>query len=1069
MSVNGDRLTFLPDELGTVRTSETRGLTEVSCAAAFARDAAAAMQADETSVPDVLDVRRRTAEQLAKGDTAHWRGLMAVCLLADTWQEPVRVRTVSFGRDTSPFSRAVLAASGRDRLTLLVLENSGESCVLGLADEQLGLVPAADPEDVTRFLPDGILWADRSRGALLDPCELLNQRDRLLLASRLRLIAGEGPAAAFAEDLLRQDQRSEAEIIMGGAWLTQMKAVLGLAHEPGFSAYLTSEQEACLPVRGDNPLLAALHIEEPAGFSAQEQRLWRWRGVPFARTSSITGLESARDPREAEVLRELAEMEGLMEQNSARYPGVLAEAIGRWLQSHPGVCAASSGMLGEEQRRLAGMNGRSGSELTLTWPWQNDSPAVRLLLNEALGERMALGAAHPFPDRLTLMAGGDLNDALLNRMCSVTLEDTAWTSLLPLSEGLAACVAMGHGLDADSISLTDAGEGSVQVTLRLHMAGNVCLERIYPPEEQLRLTGEEIPGVSMWPSVPVSGGRWKAYFVSVRGDVSIGVLRGGTWTHALETGDLTRVRTMKTEDFPGCITLHRGSLCLGAVMYHAEPFVPAHMGAALAAIDPGASGVSMAMKLGGQLQPVSMPSLWRVLLRGGVTDLPGETLPVWPVDGRLPAAVTLIGDAADPQPFVDGRAVQSEALADAGTRDQAVYDVVWRVDALGRRARRLLLREVMLITSFHAVMCGAESIRWRAALPSSVAEGGRRQLLEEIRSLAEEMAIETGLALSGPTEGLAGALAAGMYLRDSGLMRGAFLLLDIGAGNVSADVWLRGVEHPVLSVRLPNGVSAMLAAGLMERPNSAAEDFAELDPELARDLHGALNRASGSVKGWEHLRLMMDDLLGPRLPELMGYMSHRSLTGRMTTTHALLILGFAQVMTLMGLSLEKVYRNPMMNDFLPQDLALCLCGRGSMVMTGLDEAVRYQLMRFVRMPMSPEHPVHSIRMTGSGVPGMEAVLGLTQMTVLPPPRDAGPGMPVMPNDVLVRYFLMQFNLCFPQASALLFPGMFGPGGQLTPAAEAAVNAVLAGVQGSEEQAFAAAIAQVRAHFVRSDE
>lgn len=1044
-----DGLALLPDEYGTVRLADGLGVVR-SLEEDLPQAAAGMMRAPYSDGPDVLAVKRRLLRSLEAGEAQQWRGLMAAVLLMDAWKEETTVTVQRITPETSGLSRSILHAAGRDELVLVLMCRGERRVLVGLADGELGVIPAAQPERLEDVLPARVTWY--REGVFADPTNELNQRDRRLLAARLKLLGGAEAVGAFAEALAQADAACEDAASLDEDWQVRMLAAVSLFREAGYEQRLTRREEAYYAVRTENPVLKALGLAESTRQERPEQVTWLWDDVPFARTCEQIGLEAVPG-MDGKVLPEILTEHIRLFDNSQRYCREMTERVNRYLLSRGPrfLQAARDQMANWVVRARARMND-APADLALTWPWADRSPAVQILLTEALGPQLAVGAACGLADRLTLMQGGSMEDTLLDQVCTVTVENETWVAVPPLSAGMAECVARygwtGHGFMPDCIRLEAAEDGTVTASVLLVGTGNVRITRAYRVEEQERWQAQDVPQIALWPSVPLESGRWKQYYVSVRGRADLGLLDHGAWNiRKNEEGS----RVFVTDAFPGCVSLHRGGLCLGALMYQAPIFHPEEKGEMLAALDVGASGVAMAVRVDGQMLPVEIPSLWRTLLRGEPRPMASEPLPVWPLGPVLPGNAAVTGTKPEPKPFLDGRVLSAESLDDAAERDKASYDLLWRTDDAGRRARRLMLREAMLLTVFHGVMHGAQSVRWRVALPSAVSETGRTLLLDEVRELTQETAWETGLPLSGfAAEGMPGRDAAALMLRESGL-RTAFLMLDIGAGSVSAALWLRGVDHPVMAFSLGSGLAAMLISGLTERADQVRADFAGLSGLPVAELAVNLEKAATSMQAWERSRLLLDHMLGAHLPDTARWMNGKCAAGQMTAMQALLVLDLAALMTAVGMLLEKAYRSPILNDHLPVEIPLCLCGRGSLLLTSLDETLRYQLTRFLRLGMSPEHPVRSIRMTAAGTPRLEEVQGLCTPEPLPVIPEPDRAQPIAPTAVAVRYFLMQFGLAFPQAAMLLFPGMIGPGGMLSPAAEAMVEAAAARMTGSDEE------------------
>ena len=167
---------------------------------------------------------------------------------------------------------------------------------------------------------------------------------------------------------------------------------------------------------------------------------------------------------------------------------------------------------------------------------------------------------------------------------------------------------------------------------------------------------------------------------------------------------------------------------------------------------------------------------------------------------------------------------------------------------------------------------------------------------------------------------------------------------------------------------------------------------------------------------------------------------------------------------LAGLMQEEVYRDPLLNDYLPADMTLLLAGRGGGIFALLPEGLRTRCIRMTRLEMSREHPVRGGRVQYSPAPGCEAVLGLCRM---PEVRGDEPGRamslrasgaPPMPVELLLLRFLSVFRQACPEACARLYAGLFDDAGLLTAEAEGAVRACAsrALARGAETEAAVAA-------------
>ena len=209
---------------------------------------------------------------------------------------------------------------------------------------------------------------------------------------------------------------------------------------------------------------------------------------------------------------------------------------------------------------------------------------------------------------------------------------------------------------------------------------------------------------------------------------------------------------------------------------------------------------------------------------------------------------------------------------------------------------------------------------------------------------------------------------------------------------------------------------------------------------------------------------LLDRCLADWGGQLAAHMNARLAEGRMTATQALLTLGFSAMFALAGLMQEEVFRDPLLNDYLPADMTLLLAGRGGGIFALLPEGLRTRCIRLTRLEMSREHPVRGGRVQYSPAPGCEAVLGLCRMTEVrgdEPGRAMSlraSGAPPMPVELLLLRFLSAFRQACPEACARLYAGLFDDAGLLTAEAEGTVRACAARAlaRGAEIEAAVAA-------------
>ncbi len=1027
---------FFPDEDLTPGLAPGIGPVVAEDAERLWREAGEAIHAVAAGAPTPLSVAEELRTSLDAGDETAWRGLMAVALLSDIWPDcpPVTVRVIH--AEDSPLATAVLADTGSDCLRLALIGEEGQEEVLGLCDPAWGVIPAARIDRALPLIPGRIAWLDRETGRWSDPIPALGRRERLVLTARLKALRDCPAAGRFAEDLqAREEEVTEASLhgAEAGRYQTRIKAVHCLRGLKGFEA-LTSREDTVMPVL-THPLLQAFSLREllPA---PEEGRVWLWRGVPFARDNGRIGLEPYGGEAEAETMETLAGELRLLEKHSLPFLRREAQTLAEWDKgAERTVSQEARELVLTWQRRAEESALRPAGPLSVACPVPDEptSPAIHLLLRERLGDSLAQTAYQPFSDNLLLLRDGDLGDETLSQNCLVRIGEITYTAVPPLSETLTEAIARSgwtdEGLQIGSFRFEARASGHVEASLSLRGKGLVRCVRDYRPEEIQR--PDAAPEVSLWPAVPMERSRWCAYYLSARG-AEIRYLRGDSWEMCAPTGPDALVRT---DSFPWCVALRRDGRSVGALPCRAALCHPGDRGIATVALDVGDAGVTLAISFGGEAEPIQMPSLWRMLVRGGEANTELTPLPVWPLGPVLPSAVLPRGEMGnDPQPFEDGW-ICPEELGDV---KQPVFPLTRRVDDTGRNARRLLLREAMLLCSFHAVMHGAIGIRWRAAIPSAMDGDQAVDFVETLRACAAQTERLTGLPLAAgeAVEAVRATQAEAHALRNGGLAGSSFLMLDVGAASTGVAVWLYGMDRPALELRLRGGVMTDLLSALTARPACASDDLGEAGSALAA---AAGNAADPSGKApWR-----LERLFGAHMPETMSAFAQKNLTGQGTWAQAVLLLSFAARCTVGGMALEALRRDSMLSSHLPGELPLWMLGRGSRALTAMDDGTRMQLTAFLRVGMHMNHPVRAFRLALTDAPKLEAVRGLCDPSVRPgetPMLDSP--ITSIPTEEMAAQFLRQFALLLPGAAAMLFPGVFAPGGYLMPEMEERIRSAV---------------------------
>lgn len=1037
--MSDETLILLPDEQEAVPLGEGTGM--IRAGESLPRLAAAALP----------PVPPEAAGDIPEGPA--WRGLLAFALLADLYPEG-RLTVEDLRPDASPLTGALLRALNADRVQLVFWTRGDRREVLGRADTAWGILPAEQPTALRGHLPDAVRWLDTA-SCFGDPLPWLSDPERRILHSRLHALASP-QAQRFAEDIAAMEARGADSVLAGAgadAWRTRVLATVCLNDETDFGdlRFLPDDHHP-----GDNPLLGALGKRAPLPHLPSDG-IWYWRGVPFARLNARLGCEAVPGhvQEQRDAMAELLSEMSRLERCSGSFCTRAAERLQFWLDARRAQLDARAAR--EAETWISDLREAAGSAhdpLTFASPLDTASPSLRMLLREALGDDARL-AEDAFSDRLTLVRGGMLGDAVLEELCRVPFRiQESWTALPPVSPRLAEHLAR-HGwehplLAADALRFTLLPDGHVEAGLTLRGRGDVTLTRTYTAEEQILM--EEAPSVSLWPNAALPADRWRAWWVSLRGEISCSFLQRGVWTEWQQGPGDARVHCVDT--FPRVIALHRGPLSIGALIAADRERSLPRCGDMNAAIEPGASAVKLALNGA----PPDLPGMWRILLRTDPAHA-GEPLPLGPVGAFLPPCVLLRDDAADPLPFEDGR------IADEAYDREAVGDLLWQSDGQTRRARKLLLRECAVLLALAAALKGAESLRLRLVLPDGMSEAMRQAIGTEFAAVAEQTVRACGLATGGgqpETVRRLWALCCGQRALNPS---SAFALLDIGASSACAAVWLRGMERPALSMELGGGMTSLLSTAFSLRPEWLKSEFwiapgIPLGPHtrLVQQAVEAVDRAGTDPAAFSLLQRTLDTLLGPAFADtakVIGAACAASM--RPSRIQALLLLTFALRLSGVGLMLEKIRWDSALSIHLPQEMPLIVCGRAAAMMQTFDTAAQWHLAHFPQVAMSAGHPTFSLPLVSGGVRGLEAAAG----ACLPPPPPREPALVrlngVLPPVQLAANFLAAFRQAMPAAAETLFPGFFAPAGMLSRTADSMLSAAASRTDPADSGAFSAII------------
>lgn len=1033
------------------------------------------MDAPDTAVgADVLGrLHRRREALLRREDEAHWRGLMAVALLWDVWGErtaALRVREIS---GDTPLTAMLLAArrpGEKEPLRLVTLEGAAGKAALGMADSQLGLIPALKRPKLASLLPARVTWYDEDNG-FADPTPVLNERDRGVLMHRLNLLGGEG-ARRYASALMQEGLRGSRALAARDAQAEEalrarLTAVCGLTAFEG----LTVAEERYAEGETVNPLLAGLKIDQPPIREAfRPQKVWLWQGKPFARSSAVTGLEAPMGAEADSALEQAKSACGML--NASRlWQGETARRMSDFLQAHAdnrSLAPAAKELIKETWRQLHGDAALVQEDIELVWPWEGETAAW--LVQQCLGKDFAQSGSAPFSGKLVLLpnaAPDALGDGVLCASCSLPMEAAGMFCLAipPLSAELARVVSEHEDcLRPEDFRMEVTEMGDVAASFTLKGTGRLTFRRVYGEEELILLQPEETPTVAVWPSVAFPAGTWQAYHVYSHGaGMQVLALRGGHW----EDGGAHMWSVMRTETFPRCLVLEREGECVGALLNLLPTFRTEAGAGAVASVDLGMTGTAVAMTQGGTTESLQLPCLVRTLLHGSKpVSFEEEFMPVAPVGAVLPSIASLINDVDDPLPLVDGHIGPAEQI------ELVQSSLKWSAGT--SKAHGLHMHQTMLITALWARMHGARDMAWRIALPADLSPEHRSALMNTVQRLAPIVTQEAGLPLgTGAVQAMDSDAALAAYIKASGYQRGSFLAMDVGAAGTAMLLWLRGMSRPCAVTHLPLGIHGMLLHSLIRHADAVAADFDMMFEGSAkkalRELSAQLRQARGSRKALKRCLLLLDECLGEHLDDIARCMNQTLSQGGMTILQALLLEGYAWLMTTAGLALEKAWQDTAVNDYLPAELPLCMAGRGSLLLKAMPETLQLRLTRFLQLGMQADNAVQQVRLAGAQEPKLEVALGMARAAegVYATAEEAQPyqeaELPMASPLLLLRRFLAAFHGEFPLAAHRLYPGLMEQG-RFTDQAEERMHALIqmyVGQGGATPAALAMCLEQLR--------
>lgn len=1049
-------LVFLPDREGRDELGQACGFVRVG--------------ADGSALKLLSDRLVLPPQEEKAADTTMWRGVLALSLLCDAWPEDgASVAMLTVDGTTSLFASWVLsarpAAERGDALHLALLEKEGKRRLLGIADAHRGLVLPATPSDFKGVIPARAVWYDAENDVWHDPVPCLNEHDRAILLSRLTMMGLDAPeVAALMADLSDADKPAVLAVQAGdeealSTLSTRIQAVCALNDFEAFTVL----QEPCR-VTADNALVRLFSGVDVRYTAERTCATYLWNGIPFARTSAALGLTGTDHPQQEEALSAIEREILLLTEGSTRWNSRCVTGIDEWLTQQDAALLPEVRAQAELIRHVQSARAREIQQtVTLHWPWDASSGAVKYLLREALGEGWMQGAQNPFSDYLTKLTGQVLGDHVLQHCCACA----DGILLPPLSREMAMCVAAcqeGEGLAPDMLRFEPREDGGITASYLLRGAGEVRMVRDYSVEEILVLSEGASPCVAVWPCLPMDS--WRAYHVFVRGgEASIAALSGGQWesllpeTPAVEEGETpppASWRCLHTERYPACLCVMKEGACLGVLPNLLPRYAIDATGDAQVAIDMGASATAAVITIDGKRIPAKGESLTRLLVMPQEMPEDDFLLSLTPQE-LTPSSVLLRGEGDEL--FTDGYvyAVTDLEAIRATAPGSVCTALKWRADARSVRARQILLHQVMLGASLNAMLAGAQSVRWRVTVADEMAEEGRDALLNLADTLAVRVAEETGLRLRDGGSRVtwaeeAAALQA--YLRTEGGVKGSFAVLDIGGSSVKTHLWMQGKNRPLGGAVILEGATTVLLSTLREHPEMLWEDFADCGNEeliSAVDMVcEQLTHAGESLAQSDQARMMLDALLEKYKKPITQHLYARFSAQQPTCMQAILLEMYASALFNVGLMLEQAGNDSQISHLFPGDLTICVTGRGAWLLDTLTPQMRTALERIAREPMALRHPVRSLTIRPAQLPAMGVALGMsvlkdTARTIDPPVIRTRRSF-----SELMHMLMVQLFQCYPLHVWKLHPGLFDQWGQVTAAGEEAIRRVASACYGEGE-------------------
>ena len=996
------------------------------------------------------------------------RGLLATLILRQYRRRSSDEAALSIDRYSSGDSsvlHAWLSSQSSDCVWILSLGQEDSRLPFALILPGRNLIPARITPSHVAFLPAfAAPWFDPDRLSFKDPCSLLGEENRTVLLDRLRAISDKLPSdrsdclSAFLKSFILDLEKSAENFSLPDQMDLRLRSAFGLRTLPAFQPVLlrkTCSFEQSLVTDDIAAMLTGQSSFAPFSAPIPEDIVYFYKDIPFARENSRLLLEAIPLPAEKWILTLLDQECRTLSRASDDYHDALVRELSLLLERYPEALP--------EARKIAcdllnqAKAPVSETETELVWPWDMKSPSVLTILTESLGQPLAVSALQPFSDLLALFpARGNevIGDSIMASMCLLPLQTIPNDQdnvpsplpdavLPPFSADLCnALCRLPEGktqIRPGLLSFERSENHSIRVILILEGSFTVRMIREYTEEEIIHLYSHDIPTLAVWPNLPFAQEDWRAYFIFASMPASIGMntFNAAGETLTCEAGGERAV--VRSGSFPLSFSFSQNGRSIGSLP-NLLPFpVIDKQETYTACVDFGSVGTSVVFSVGHQRRPMQGPTLVRTLINNPAASrdlLRKEFLPAVPVSALLPTASRLFRNVpgASPLPFEDGIVLMSSDLQDVlSIPSGALYTCLkWEEDK--GRSVNLCLHQIMLMAALQARSDGAASLLWRFSVPDEMAKEGRERLTALFTSLAEKVCEESGFTIPDKQPLVtfaAESSALGAYFRlcASEDTRGGFMVLDIGACIADISLFLRGREQAIRTCQIPLGIHYMLLPSLLRDPGLLQRDLGFIeDPAFRRDLsmlEQTIRNAKADSAALRHSRLALDSFIADRYIWLIPALLQNPATGMPGRIGSLLLLHFSFLMMLSGLVLLQIAADPGKNDFLPEQMSLCLSGRGSLLPEGLPEQYKTALWHF--LTMFRNRRVASLSLLFSSEKKMEIPVGLSVLQEvsadLPPASAIPAAISVRPEDLLPQ-FILRFAKEFPASAEVLFHGFF---------------------------------------------